>query len=318
MSNPSSLVLPPYKGSIVRVSALDDGRIALPAKFLIQPPMFGHDILDIPAFCFLGENDQAGKKVMFDLGIVKAWSTKIGPTRESVRGEEHCSCLFSSLSSIKAIIWSHHHIDHRGDPSLFPSTTSLVVGPNFKSNPAIYPGYPNNPGSVTNQDAFNGREVIELDFSDSQPTVGNLRAVDCFQDGFFYILEASGHTHDHKMALARTSEDKFLLLGADAAHHRGEFRPTPLIPLPDSITPTPFEHPNSISVCAGAAFEPIDRSSSSGAARTTPFYETSPIMMTDPNACQETLEALKVFDASPDVLVIIAHDYTVLDFFELS
>jgi hypothetical protein len=82
MSNTSPLVLPPYKGSTVRVSALDGGRIALPAKFLIEPSILGQDILDVPAFCFLVENDQVGKKIMFDLGIMKAWETKLGPTSE--------------------------------------------------------------------------------------------------------------------------------------------------------------------------------------------------------------------------------------------
>jgi glyoxylase-like metal-dependent hydrolase (beta-lactamase superfamily II) len=221
------------------------------------------------------------------------------------------------LSSIDAIIWSHHHCDHTGDPSLFPSTTSLVVGPNFKSNPAIYPGYPENPDSVTVQDAFDGREIIELNFNDTQLTVGGLRAIDWFHDGSFYILEALGHTSDHVMALARTSRDKFLLLGADAAHHCGEFRPTPLTPLPESIIPSPLEPPSSISVCPGAIFEQVHRSAPSVLARTAPFYETAPALSADPVACKETLEALQVFDASPDVLVIIAHDYTILDLLEL-
>jgi hypothetical protein len=82
MSHTSSLVLPPYKGSTVRVSALQGGRVALPAKFLVEPSILGQDILDVPAFCFLVENDQAGKKIMFDLGLMKAWETKVGPKCE--------------------------------------------------------------------------------------------------------------------------------------------------------------------------------------------------------------------------------------------
>jgi ribonuclease BN (tRNA processing enzyme) len=34
-----------------------------------------------------------------------------------------------SLESIDAIIWSHHHFDHVGDPSVFPLSTALIVGP---------------------------------------------------------------------------------------------------------------------------------------------------------------------------------------------
>ena len=59
----------------------------MPAKFLIEPSILGQDILDVPAFSFLVENHEAGKKIMFDLGIMKAWETKLGPKSEM-------SCLF--------------------------------------------------------------------------------------------------------------------------------------------------------------------------------------------------------------------------------
>jgi hypothetical protein len=39
-------------------------------------------------------------------------------------------------------------------------------------------------------------------------------------------------------------------------------------------------------------------------------------METDPVASRATLEALKVFDASPDVFVIITHDSSLLDILE--
>ena len=35
---------------------------------------------------------------------------------------------------------SHWHFDHIGDPSTFPGTTELVVGPGFKEK--FFPGYP--------------------------------------------------------------------------------------------------------------------------------------------------------------------------------
>jgi len=54
-----------------------------------------------------------------------------------------------------------------------------------------------------------------------------------------------------------------------------------------------------------------------GAARTTPFYEPAAVATTDPVKSKETIEALKVFDASPDALVIVGHDYTILDLLEL-
>lgn len=37
---------------------------------------------------------------------------------------------------------SHWHWDHIGDPSSFPPTTNLIVGPGFKK--AMLPGFPAN------------------------------------------------------------------------------------------------------------------------------------------------------------------------------
>lgn len=98
------------------------------------------------------------------------------------------------LESINAIIWSHHHFDHTGDPSLFPPSTSLVVGPGFKTNSTTYPGYPENPEAVVLSEAFYGREVVELDFSDASSRVGGYPAIDYFGDGSFLLLQSNGHS----------------------------------------------------------------------------------------------------------------------------
>lgn len=98
------------------------------------------------------------------------------------------------LDSIEAIMWSHHHADHIGDPSLFPSSTSLLVGPGFKSHKTNFPGYPGNPEALVPHSAFLGREVVELDFSTSGLTIGGFPAFDYFNDGSFYILDSKGHS----------------------------------------------------------------------------------------------------------------------------
>ena len=220
------------------------------------------------------------------------------------------------LSSIDFAIWSHHHPDHTGDLTLFPTSTSLVVGPGFKTQPTAYPGKPINPNAQTLHEAFEGRELIELDFSSSASTlkVAGLRAIDWFDDGSFYLLEAPGTTQDHIMALARTSADKFVLLAGESAHHGGEFRPSSLTPLPDTISPSPFEHPTSASSCPCSLFQPIHPSPESF--RTTPFYETIAHQISDPVANRTTLDALTAFDASPDVLIILTHDASLLDVLE--
>lgn len=104
-------------------------------------------------------------------------------------------------------------------------------------------------------------------------------------------------------------------MGGDAAHHSGEFRPTPQLPLPESIAPSPFEPPSSRAVCPGAMFEPIHpaKIASSGDYRTTPFYELSPMMNASLPDALTTVSKMQEFDASPNVLVVIAHDTSLLD-----
>ena len=220
------------------------------------------------------------------------------------------------LSSIDFAIWSHHHPDHTGDLTLFPKSTSLVVGPGFKTRPLTYPGKPVGPNAETLHEAFEGRELIELDFGGSASTlkVAGLRAIDWFDDGSFYLLEAPGHTADHIMALARTSADKFVLLAGDGAHHCGEFRPSLLTPLPDTISPSPFEDSTSASSCPCSLFQSIHPSPESF--RTTPFYEAAAHQVEDPVAKRATLDALRTFDRSPDVLIILTHDASLLDVLE--
>lgn len=97
------------------------------------------------------------------------------------------------LESINSIIWSHHHMDHTGDPSLFPPSTELLVGPGFKLDKATAPGYPKNMDALVTDDAFIGRDLVELDFR-SAIDIGGFLALDFFQDGSLYLLRSNGHS----------------------------------------------------------------------------------------------------------------------------
>jgi hypothetical protein len=120
--------------------------------------------------------------------------------------------------------------------------------------------------------------------------------------------------HDHICALARTSEDKFIFFGGDAAHHPGEYRPTSHLPLPVDIRPSPLEAPSSASVCAGTIFENVHHAKDAGGNyRTTPFYEMSPIANVSLPDAQATVDKMQLFDASPNVFVVIAHDDSLFD-----
>lgn len=74
-----NLAFPPYNGSTVEVSIIHGGRTTVPTAYVFQNQIFGHDLLDIPCYSFFIENKKQGKRVLFDLGIMKLWKEKQPP-----------------------------------------------------------------------------------------------------------------------------------------------------------------------------------------------------------------------------------------------
>ena len=103
-------------------------------------------------------------------------------------------------------------------------TASLIVGPGFKTNISLYPGFPLNPNVHVPHAAFAGRDLIELDFNSATGVLklaGLARiAINWFYDGSLYFFEAPSDAPEYIMALARTSLDKLVLLPGDVASHR--------------------------------------------------------------------------------------------------
>jgi len=75
----ANLSLPAFNGSTARVSILKGGRIVVSTAYFVQKQIPGHDLIDAPCYSFLIENEQLGKKVLYDLGIMKAWKEKQPP-----------------------------------------------------------------------------------------------------------------------------------------------------------------------------------------------------------------------------------------------
>lgn len=105
------------------------------------------------------------------------------------------------------------------------------------------------------------------------------------------------------MGLARTTPDSFILMGADACHHPGHFRPSTVAPVP-----TPFPCPAEVLTKAHPHPE---------RATVQPFYEYPDVedgkgMARNRKDAMETRDALMRLDARANVLTVIAHDATVL------
>lgn len=292
--------------------------LTVPADTLVEPPIKGHELMNFPTYAFHIQHDDSGRQLLFDLGCRKDFWNLPAPIAEvidrkvpGIRVDKDLADILvgggMDLSKLEAAIVSHHHYDHTGNPSSFPRSMALIFGPGFSKS--FMPGYPSKSDSPFHEDAFEGREVIELSFDDSQLVAG-YRAKDYFDDGSMYILDTPGHAIGHISALVRTTYNSYVFLGADICHFGGSFRPTPYVPLPPSLSSVdlcrdenpPRDHPFSTFTCCHPN---PDR------ARTVPYYEPcsrEDSWYVNPREAKASIDRLQVLDASEKVLVLIAHD----------
>ena len=318
--SPPNLNIP--DGNTVRVSIIDSTSVLeVPLGHFMGPSLPGHEIARAPAYAFLIEHGT--RRILFDLGTRKDWQN-FPPAVLSIVTQPHWSIkvekdvaqilqengVDAANGAIEAIIWSHWHYDHIGDPSTFPGSTALLVGPGMKE--ALLPGYPGNPESPLLESDVAGREVKTIDFDSlSSLKIGNFRAVDFFDDGSFYLLDGPGHAIGHMCGLARVSsssngESTFIFLGADTAHHGAEFRPTKYLPLPRHINPSP--HQAYLEFCPGHVFKAIHPNKSGN----SPYYHIHKPFPFNYDQATQTLGSMQEFDAAENVFVVIAHDKSLL------
>ena len=322
---PEDIHFPPYQGHCVKVSVINGAKSHMLARMLVHPAPQGQKYMDLADFSFLIESRHCNQKVLFDLAMMKDLGDRMPPALKAVfAGTEDAAGIDEfyhvpdtiqahgvDLSVINAVIWWHAHIDHVGDPSVFPPSTDLIVGPGLKAS--CMPGYPTNPDAFVLDSAFQGRRVQEVDFATSTTNIGGFRAVDFFNDGSFWLLEAPGHTDHHLCALCRTTENSWCLLGGDACHNVAQLRPSRFRPLPDNISVDMLGEPQPPERCGHAQIprpvQPVKENS---------LYGLAPGMQEDLKEAEQTVEKLKAFDGRDDVMIVIAHDATllnVLDFF---
>ncbi|RDA85888.1 hypothetical protein CP532_2715 [Ophiocordyceps camponoti-leonardi (nom. inval.)] len=336
-SAPNLTTLPPELGipsststvsvSIINTTATIDG---ITTGAFMQPPRRGHEFFSVPCYAFLIRNEALNRNVVFDLGVRRDVENFSPHTRQKLEKlsfrvdvETDVRDILTrqgvDVDEIEAVVWSHWHFDHTGDPSTFGPGTALIVGPGFCApENGIFPGYPANSSSPILESDYAGRELRELSFSDSSLAIGRMPALDYFGDGSLYLLDAPGHAVGHLCALARVKpspDSSFVLMGGDACHHMAELRPSPSRPLPDIVDPSPLVH---LPICPGALFNPIlfTHPSSGAPDRSRAIYNiaTGPnVIHANSEEAQRTVAKLQDVDAADNVLVVIAHDVHLLD-----
>ncbi|KAL9006259.1 MAG: hypothetical protein Q9188_000981 [Gyalolechia gomerana] len=314
-----ALEIPPSSSTVI-VRVIDSTtKLEINPDIFWRPESTGPNPIQAPIFCFLISN--AEQHILFDLGVRRDWENYAPSTVElikattTVQTQKNISEILDIDDSglgihstdISAVIWSHHHFDHIGDPSTFPSSTALVVGPGFKAH--HQPAYPSDPSSAILDTDTAGRSVHEVDFQKDDPDlrVGRFPAIDYFGDGSFYLLDAPGHAVGHICGLARvtSSPDSFIFMGADACHHAGLLRPSEYLPLPFDLAQSSLRESTGVQ---SAPTAPLETPNKGQRTTTEPFFTPSERAFPAQTQAKETLRKIMELDAQENVFVILAHD----------
>jgi hypothetical protein len=106
-------------------------------------------------------------------------------------------------------------------------------------------------------------------------------------------------------------------MGGDIGHHASQWRPNQFIPLPKELNPSPFGEHSTFNirrnVCPCACFlEHVD----AGCSETEPFASIRGGHPRDVDMAKDALNKLQNFDSDDNIMVIVAHDWTLLDVME--
>lgn len=150
-------------------------------------------------------------------------------------------------------------------------------------------------------------ELIELT-SAINAAIWSHAHIDFFDNGSFWLLEAPRHTGHHICALGRTTEKSWILLGGDACHNTAQLRPILLDHCRIAYLPVysagHHRQNDAVAPIYLVSFSTTKRGRSTALA---------PGMYEDFKKAQETLERLKAFDGRHDIMIVIAHDMTLLN-----
>ncbi|KAA1469963.1 Metallo-hydrolase/oxidoreductase [Dentipellis sp. KUC8613] len=225
----SSLPAPSVNQPYFTVSALEGGRVTIPAPFFLDPCPDDVQKIPVPATPFLLRHSITKQNILFDLGIRKDYHNlpPVSAERANTMFQpiDMAQDVVDSLakgglkpSDVSHVFLSHIHWHHIGDPALFPYST-FVIGEG--AVPLLEKGYPHDPNSTFASDLVPFERTVALKTSSRgwKPVGPFTRAVDYYGDGSLYIVDAAGHMPGHINFLLRTSPDGgWMYLAGDTCH----------------------------------------------------------------------------------------------------
>lgn len=246
-SNEEIVVLPAPSSSqtYVTISALQAGHLTLPEKLFVTNAD-PEKRATVPSLSFLIQHPSKdiSEKIdtlVFDLGLKRditgyreAQQHHIAqrqPTILSPDATESLQKCNLHPKNIDTIILSHVHWDHVGTPADFPNS-QFIVG-SGTMHLLANGGGPLYPAELFNPDELPSDRTLELpptraedaDKAFSQqtshswtPLSGFPAAIDLYNDGSLYIIDAPGHLPGHINLLARIAPKKWVYLGGDCCH----------------------------------------------------------------------------------------------------
>lgn len=217
----------------VRLRLLQAGHLFLPMNLFVDGAE--SSIRKVPTMSWVIEHKAMRKRVLFDLGIrkdIENYTPGIFHRLRNVIRVEVQQDVAESLTQqcidprteIDAVIFSHLHWDHIGNPNQLGPQTKFYIGPGAAHLICGPDSYPSNPDSWYDSQLLPRDRMVELPFAGDncfwKPFGPFPEAHDFFDDGSLYIINAPGHCPGHINLLAHISEG-WVLLAGDSSHDVG-------------------------------------------------------------------------------------------------
>jgi glyoxylase-like metal-dependent hydrolase (beta-lactamase superfamily II) len=240
----TSLPQPLPNQTYVTVSALEGGRITLPDSAFVSPAdptskryvpslafLITHPRLTPPPKIGIITSQRKPLRILFDLGLRHNISRYSQPqqrhleTRKPFDTQPGIAAILESggtnRQDIDAVVFSHVHYDHHGDPEDFPNA-QFLVGPGSLN--VLAHGLPPELGSHQHFDPNllpqerTGEFPPLADENCWKPLGPFSHALDLFADGSIYVIDTPGHLPGHINLLCRIGEERWVCLCGDAYH----------------------------------------------------------------------------------------------------